>query len=201
MPEAPPPPAAELDRLRQRLRALLAERSLRRGKVTLASGKTSDFYLDCKQTALHSEGAAVIGELVFAHVHQLRQGGLTIVAAGGMTLGADPIAVAAALVSHQRGAPLDAFVIRKEAKDHGTAAWVEGAGRLPPGAPVLLVEDVVTTGGSTLRALERARAAGLAPVAILALVDREEGGRANLEATGLPFTALLCRRDFAVGSG
>jgi orotate phosphoribosyltransferase len=182
--------------LKLRLCELLSERSLKRGQVKLASGKISDFYLDCKQTALCAEGAAIIGALVFDHVEKLRAEGHTVAAVGGLTLGADPIAVATAVTSHGRGAPVDAFIIRKEAKGHGTGSWVEGMGQLAPGTRVLLVEDVVTTGGSTLKALERARESGLEPVAIIALVDREEGGRANLEATGLPFTALLTRSDF-----
>jgi orotate phosphoribosyltransferase len=182
--------------LKHRLRDLLSERSLKRGQVKLASGKISDFYLDCKQTALCAEGAAVIGALVFDHIEKLRAAGQPIAAVGGLTLGADPVAVATAVTSHGRGEPVDAFIIRKEPKGHGTGSWVEGMGQLAPGTRVLLVEDVVTTGGSTLKALERARESGLEPVAIIALVDREEGGRANLEATGLPFTALLTRSDF-----
>jgi orotate phosphoribosyltransferase len=175
----------------------LAERSWKRGPVVLASGRTSDFYMDCKQTSLHAEGSLLIGTLVFEHIQTLRASGIAVEGVGGMTLGADPIAVATALVSAQKGAPVHAFIIRKEAKEHGTGAWVEGSRNLPEGSKVLLVEDVVTTGGSTLKALERARLGGLNPVAILALLDREEGGRQNLEATGLPFASLLCRRDFA----
>lgn len=188
----------EYDDLTNRLRELLDRLSLKRGQVVLASGKTSDFYLDCKQTALNAEGASVIGRLVFERIRRLRADGHRIEGVGGMTLGADPIAVATAVTSQQAGEPVQAFVIRKEPKGHGTRAWLEGANNLAQGAPVLLVEDVVTTGGSTLRALERARESGLEPVAIVALVDREEGGRENLEATGLPFEALLCRSDFRV---
>ncbi|MEE8410472.1 MAG: orotate phosphoribosyltransferase [Myxococcota bacterium] len=182
--------------LKIRLRDLLAKLSLRRGRVVLASGKESDFYLDCKQTTLNAEGASVVGELVFEHIRRLRADGLAVEGVGGMTLGADPIAVATAVTSHKRGEPLHAFIIRKEPKSHGTRAYLEGAKNLGEGARVLLVEDVVTTGGSTLRALERARESGLEPVAILTLVDRQEGGRENLEATGLPFAALLTRADF-----
>lgn len=184
--------------LTNRLRELLDRLSLKKGPVVLASGKTSNFYLDCKQTALNAEGAVVIGRLVFERIRRLRAEGQRVDGVGGMTLGADPIAVATAVASQQAGEPVHAFVIRKEPKGHGTRAWLEGSNNLADGAPVLLVEDVVTTGGSTLRALERARESGLEPVAIVALVDREEGGSENLEATGLPFEALLRRSDFGV---
>lgn len=187
----------DIPALKRRLLALLSELSWRRGPVVLASGRTSDFYLDCKQTALHSEGAYVIGQLVMHHIQSLRAEGHTLVGVGGITLGADPIAVAAAVLSNLPGnKPVHAFVIRKEPKGHGTAAWLEGANNLPQGSPVLIVEDVVTTGGSTLKAVERAKLSGLQPVGILALVDRQEGGRENLEGLGLPFTALLTRADF-----
>src|SRR5687767_12133796 len=109
-------------RARGRLLELLAERSWKRGPVVLASGRTSDFYLDCKQTALHAEGAWLIGQLVFAHVGALRAQGLKVEGVGGITLGADPIAVATALVSQENGQPVHAFIIRKEPKGHGTAA-------------------------------------------------------------------------------
>lgn len=181
---------------RARLLALLKELSWQRGRVVLASGKVSDLYIDCKQTALHAEGAHHIGELVFAHVQELRQRGIAVAGVGGITLGADPIVTAAAVVSHQHGAPLHAFIIRKEPKAHGTAAWLEGGRNLPEGSPVLVVEDVVTTGGSTLKALERTRASGLRPVAILSLIDRDEGGREALGATGLPYASLFTRADF-----
>ena len=183
--------------LKRRLLTLLSELSWRRGPVVLASGRTSDFYLDCKQTALHGEGSFVVGQLVMAHIDALRAAGHAIVGVGGLTLGADPIAVAAAVVSNLPAhKPVHAFVIRKEPKGHGTAAWLEGANNLPQGSPVLIVEDVVTTGGSTQKAVERAKLSGLHPVGILALVDRQEGGRENLAAQDLPFAALLTRADF-----
>ncbi len=183
--------------LKRRLLTLLADLSWRRGPVVLASGRTSDFYLDCKQTALHAEGSYVLGQLVMAHIDALRAQGHGVVGVGGLTLGADPIAVATAVVSNLPGhKPVHAFVIRKEPKGHGTAAWLEGANNLPQGSPVLIVEDVVTTGGSTQKAVERAKLSGLSPVGILALVDRQEGGRENLEGLGLPFAALLTRADF-----
>ncbi len=183
---------------RQRLLAMLKERSLKTGPVTLASGKTSSFYIDCKVTALHAEGAALIGQLVCEHVESLRTQGQSIAGVGGLTMGADPIALAAAVTSAATRTPVHAFVVRKEAKDHGTQSFVEGGANLPPGSPVLIVEDVVTTGGSTLKAIERARASGLVPVAVLALVDREEGGAAAIVKAGLRFAALFTRRDFGV---
>jgi orotate phosphoribosyltransferase len=181
---------------RDRLLELLKQLSWRRGQVVLSSGKTSDFYIDCKQTALNAEGAVLVGELVFAHAQTLRGQGLALHGVGGITLGADPIATAASVVSYQRGAPLHAFIIRKEPKGHGTGQWLEGGKSLPEGSPVLLVEDVVTTGGSTLKAVDRARESGLVPAAILALVDRDEGGREALASTGLPFASLYTRADF-----
>ncbi len=182
---------------RARLQRLLTELSYRRGDVVLASGKRSDFYIDTKQTSLHAEGSALLGEVLFAHVEKLRQGGMTIAGVGGLTLGADPLATACSLVSFQKGAPVHAFIIRKEPKAHGTKQWVEGGKNLGEGAPVLILEDVVTTGGSTLKAIERSRESGLHPVAVLAVVDRdEEGGRQAIEATGLPFAALFTRSDF-----
>jgi orotate phosphoribosyltransferase len=185
------------DPARGRLLELFKELSWRRGRVTLASGKQSDFYIDGRQTALHAEGASLIGELVFAHAQQLRAAGLRIDGVGGMTLGADPIATAAAVISQLRGAPMHAFIIRKELKGHGTGSWVEGARSLPKGSQVLVVEDTVTTGGSTIKAIERARDSGLTPVAILSLVDRNEGGRDALAATGLPYASLFTRDDFS----
>jgi orotate phosphoribosyltransferase len=181
---------------KQRLLQLLKDLSVKRGQFTLASGKTSDLYIDSKQTSLHCEGATLIGEVIFEHVQQLRQQGHAIVGVGGITMGADPIATAAAVISHQKAAPVHAFIIRKEPKGYGTGQWVEGMRNLPHNASVLIVEDVVTTGGSTVKAVERARESGLLPVAIVALVDRLEGGRENLATLGLPFTALFTRHDF-----
>lgn len=186
----------DLDAARGRLLTLLKERSWRRGPVVLASGRTSDFYLDCKQTALSSEGAMLIGQLVFEHVRELRRQGMTIDGVGGLTLGADPIAVATAVTSQIAGEPVQAFIIRKEPKGHGTGAWMEGSVNVPEGSKVLIVEDVVTTGGSSRRAIERAQLSGLTPVAICTLVDREEGGRAALADTGLLMTSIFTRSDF-----
>ncbi|HSI03165.1 MAG TPA: phosphoribosyltransferase family protein, partial [Myxococcota bacterium] len=143
-----------------------------------------------------AEGAYLIGKLVFEHVRELRNKGVTIEGVGGLTLGADPIAVATALTSQAAGEPVQAFIIRKEPKGHGTGAWMEGSAMLPEGSKVLIVEDVVTTGGSSRKAIERAVFSGLTPMALICLVDREEGGRAALADTGLPMTSIFTRSDF-----
>jgi orotate phosphoribosyltransferase len=177
---------------RERLRDLLATHSVRREPVVLASGKSSDFYVDCKQTSLRAEGHFLIGQLLRAGIDQLAPEAEGV---GGLTLGADPIASAVSLMSFLAGKPLEGFIIRKEPKGHGTGAWIEGASGLRPGAPVVIVEDVVTTGGSTLRAIERARASDLSIACVFALVDREEGGREAVEREA-PLYSIFSRTDF-----
>lgn len=180
-----------------RLLELLAHLSWRKGPVTLASGKVSDFYIDCKQTALNAEGARLIGERALSIVESIRAGGQSVAGVGGLTLGADPIAMATALASAETASPVHAFIIRKEPKGHGTAAWLEGGKNLPENSPVLIAEDVITTGGSTLKAIERARESGLVPVAVMTLVDRQEGGKEHVEReAGIPVHALVTRADF-----
>ncbi len=176
---------------------LLRELSFERRDVTLASGAPSTFYLDCKQTALHPEGAWLLGQLLLTLVEVVEiMSGKSAVGVGGMTLGADPLATATSLVSRSRPKPLAAFIVRKEAKGHGTGAWVEGRKNLPDGSPVVLLEDVITTGGSTLRALERVREEGLVALGVAALVDRQAGGVERLEAEGLIVRTLYIARDF-----
>lgn len=176
---------------RARLLELLRTRAFQEREVVLSSGLRSNFYIDCKQVSLHAEGALLIGQLFHAVIERVAP---RAVAVGGLTLGADPLATATSLVSFQAGRPRDAFIVRKEPKGHGTGQWIESAG-LPPGAPVVVVEDVVTTGASTLKAIERARAAGLEVLHAVGLVDRLEGGREAVEAT-CPLTTLFTRRDF-----
>jgi orotate phosphoribosyltransferase len=185
--------ADPLRRDRQRLLHLLRELSFERRSVTLASGRPSDFYIDCRRTALTAEGHYLIGRLLW---DTLRRHTPEVRAVGGMTLGADPLASAVSLTSYLAGQPISAFIVRKEPKAHGTAQWVEGRALLVKGDTVAIVDDVVTTGGSTLKAIERVRDEGLSPVISLALVDRNEGGRELIEAQGVAFHALYDRADF-----
>ncbi len=180
------------DSRRLRLLALLTLRSFAKKRVVLASGKESDFFIDCKQTALGAEGHTLIGALMFEALSKLP----TCVAVAGVELGGCPLASAVALVSFQRGQPRDAVYVRKEVKDHGSRRMVEGDTCLAPGAPIAILEDVVTTGGSTLKAAEKLRAGGYTVVGVIALVDRLEGGRDAIEAAGLPLVALYTRHDF-----
>jgi orotate phosphoribosyltransferase len=182
-----------LEQDRARLLDLLRALSFERRKVVLASGKESDFYIDCKRTALTAEGHALVGRLLFEKVRRIRP---LVRGVGGLTLGADPIASAIALTSFLEGEPVDAYIVRKEPKGHGTGQWVEGRKTIPDGSRVVVIEDVVTTGGSALKAIERCRAEKLEPVACLALVDRMEGGREAIEAQGVPLDALYTRKDF-----
>jgi orotate phosphoribosyltransferase len=156
---------------RERLKELLKIRSLKIGDFLLASGRRSKYYFDSKLTTLTSEGAYLTAE---CFLEVIRREAIEAEAIGGMTLGADPIVSAVAALSHQKGPALDAFIVRKEAKGHGTMKWIEGPAK--PGQRVIIVDDVVTTGGSTLKAIEKAKEFGLEVVAVMALLDREEGG-------------------------
>ena len=178
----------------ERLLSMLAERSARRGQFTLASGRTSSLYIDARLTTMSPDGLALIGPL---GLEAIRDAGWQPDAVGGLTLGADPIAYAIAYASAVERAdattPLRAFTVRKEAKQHGTGRLIEGPYR--EGDRVVVIEDVVTTGGSALRAVEAVRAAGGSVLGVLALVDREEGGREALERAGLVVRALALASD------
>ena len=178
---------------RARLLELLRTLSFERRKVTLASGKESDFYVDCKRTALTAEGHVLVGRCLLAEVRAIQP---LVRGVGGLTLGADPIASAIALTSFLEGTPVDAFIVRKEPKGHGTGQWIEGRKTIPDGSRVAVLEDVVTTGGSALKAIERCREEKLEVVACFALVDRMEGGREAIEAQGVPLESLFTRKDF-----
>ena len=177
---------------RTRLHALLRERSFQEREITLSSGLRSNFYIDCKQVSLDAEGAHLIGNLFAAVIDEVAPAAAAV---GGLTLGADPLATAASIASFQQGRPRAAFIVRKEPKGHGTGQWIEMPSDLGPGSEVVVVEDVVTTGASMLRAIERLVTAGYRVVHALALVDRLEGGRAAIEAH-TPLTSLFDRKDF-----
>lgn len=171
---------------------IVREISYEKRDVVLASGKKSDFYIDVKQTALNSKGGLLIGqllsELIATEFPKAK-------ACGGITMGADPLSSSASIVSASRGKTLHAFYIRKEPKAHGTGRWIEGTKNLPAGAEVVILEDVVTTGGSTLKSCERAVEHGLKILGIVSIVDREEGGREAIEAAGYKFVSLFTKTD------
>lgn len=177
---------------RDRLRDLLKRHSLKFGDFTLVSGKKSSFYFDSKQTTLLPEGAYLVAAEI---LNSLAENKIEADAIGGMTLGADPIVCPVAALSHISGRPLRAFIVRKEAKGHGTGRQVEG--NLEPQSRVVIVDDVVTTGGSTLRAIEAVQQAGHIVVAVICLVDREEGGREKLSAW--PYFPLFGRAEVFEG--
>lgn len=175
---------------RDELLALLRRDAYKQGRFTLASGRESDFFIDCKRVMLTAEGHRLIGAVLFDEVAALD--GVTGVA--GVALGGCPLVSAVSLTSALHGRPYDALYVRKEAKDHGTARRVEGS--VPTGSTVALLEDVLTTGGSSRTAIEALRAEGWKVDRVLALVDREEGAVAALAAIGVTARGLYRRGDF-----
>lgn len=167
------------------LEALLRDRSVRRGDFVLASGQRSTYYIDCRLTTMSARGQVLIGALGLGAI---REAGWQPEAIGGLTMGADPVAYAVAAASAGQPPVIDAFSVRKEAKSHGTGQRIEGNFR--SGCRVVVVEDVITSGGSALKAVEAVKEAGGAVLGILAVVDREQGGRAALEQAGLSVVTL-----------
>lgn len=176
--------------LKKRLARLLLEKSYREGDFVLASGRRSDYYFDCRVTALHPEGSWLIGNLFNKMLADVDIKGV-----GGMTLGADPLVSATTVISHEMGRPLAGLLVRKEAKGHGTGQYVEGLGNFAQGSRVAMLEDVVTTGGSLLKACHRVNDAGLQIVAVCAILDRQEGGREILKDAGYELHALFTREE------
>lgn len=177
--------------LRQQLRQLLQEKSFRYSPdqpFKLASGRESPYYVDARPVTHNAQGLFLIGEIFFDLIR-----GLDVQAIGGLTLGADPIAHAVALTSFLKGRPINAFSVRKEAKGHGTGGLV--VGDVKPGERVVIVEDVITTGGSTLKALKAVRDFGLEVAQVLILVDREEGGREAVAAVAPRVQAVFTMAD------
>lgn len=166
--------------------ALLQDRSIRFGEFTLASGATSSYYIDCRLTTMSAQGQVLIGPL---GLEAIRKAGWQPRSVGGLTMGADPVSYAIAAASAYEEVPIDAFSVRKEAKQHGTGRVIEG--NFDAGDAVVVIEDVITSGGSALRAVEAVRAAGGTVLGVLAVVDREAGGREAIEAAGLGVIALV----------
>ena len=180
------------DDIRAQLKTLLLEKSVRTGEFTLASGKISDLYIDCRVTAMDPHGATLIGKLGWETVKaEIAARGLDIQAIGGMTLGADPISLAVGMTSASDEKPLQVFTVRKEPKGHGKGKQIEG--NFSEGDTIIIVDDVITTGGSTIKAMDVIEAAGGKVAFALVLVDREEGGRQAIEARGVPVVSLYSR--------
>ena len=178
--------------VKEELKVIIRELSYEEREVTLASGRKSNFYFDGKHTTLHSRGGLLVGQAFWEEVKQF---GETIAGVGGLTLGADPIATATSIAAQLEGVNVHAFIIRKEPKGHGTGQWLEGRKNLPPGSKVVIVEDVTTTGGSSMKAVERAKAEGLEVVGIVTLVDREEGAREAIEGAGQVLRTVFTKSE------
>jgi len=180
--------AANTDTLKQVLLNLIAKHAYAEGDFTLSSGAKSSYYINCKQVTLDANGALALGRLLFQQLPE------ETVAVAGLTLGADPMVSAVSIVSAYENQPIPALIIRKKPKGHGTKAYIEGPA-LPEGAKVTVLEDVVTTGGSALTAVERLTDAGYQVTQIMALVDREQGGNELYQSKGIQFKALFSIRE------
>lgn len=176
--------------MKKRLAKILVERSYMEGDFTLASGKKSDYYFDCRQTSLHPEGAWLIGSIFNDMLRDF-----PVTAVGGMTMGADPLISATSVISFLRERPLSGLVVRKAVKDHGTGRYIEGFANVKKGDLVAMLEDVVSTGGSVLQACERVRDAGLDVAVICCVLDRGEGGREKLREAGYEVRAIFTRPE------
>lgn len=182
--------------LRNTLRDLLLARSVQRGEFVLASGRRSSFYIDARLTTMSGDGLAVVGGL---GLDRMAVRGWTPRAVGGLTVGADPIAYALALTARRRGHLLDAFTVRKQPKNHGTGKRIEGC--FSPGFPVVVVEDVLTTGSSARDAISAVETEGGHVLGLMAVVDRQEGGREAIERAGYLVEVFLTVSDLGLGSG
>ena len=177
---------------KQALIELVREKALKFGDFTLASGKKATYYLDGKQVTLDPTGARLVAEGML----DLLATGPMPTAVGGMSIGADPITAAVVTMSAVRETPIPGFMVRKESKGHGTNQYIEGP--VQPGQTVVIVEDVVTTGGSSLQAIERVEAFGMKVSGVLAVIDRMEGGAQAFAQRGYPLSSLLTIRDFGI---
>jgi orotate phosphoribosyltransferase len=177
--------------MKNRLIDLIIEKAFKYSKepvFKLVSGRMSNYYFNCKAVTLHPEGMYLTGNLIFDLIKNTEAKGI-----GGLTLGADPIAYAVAYTSYLKERPVEAFVVRKTPKSHGTMQWIEG--NIARGDQVVIVDDVITTGKSTLEAITRAKDAGLQIVKVIALIDRQEGGREAVEESGLKLESILTKDE------
>ena len=182
-----------LDEARKRLLEIILEYGFDRGVFRLTSGKLGAYYIDCRKVSLHPEGASLIGTLL---LNELR--GLEVDAIGGLTLGADPVVTAVAISSFQEtNNPINAFIVRKEAKQHGKNQGIEGPD-LKDNAKIAIVDDVITTGGSALQAVERVESVGGQVQCILSIVDRLEGGRETMENLGYTVKSIFTIEDLGI---
>ncbi len=179
---------AELPTLRQALLKLFCEVAYREGDFLLSSGQKSTYYINGKQVTLHPQGGLAVGRILLPTIAS------ETVAVAGLTLGADPIVTAASVVAAYEGRSLAALIVRKEVKGHGTQAYIEGP-MLPEGSPVVVLEDVVTTGQSAMKAVDRLREAGYQVEEVITLVDRQQGGAEFYEKVGLKFQAVFTIQD------
>lgn len=180
-----------IDKMKARLIEIIIDKSFQyrdNPPFTLASGKTSNYYFNCKPTTLDPEGMNLIGGIIFQMLADA-----DVTATGGLTLGADALANALAVISYQQGKPIKAFIVRKDVKDHGTKSAIEGG--VQGGERVVILDDVITTGGSTITAIEKAKGAGLVIDRVIALIDREEGGRENILAHIPRVDAVVTRSE------
>lgn len=177
--------------MKNRLIELIIDKAFRYSEepaFKLVSGRMSNYYFNCKAVTLHPEGMYLIGNLIFDIIKALDVKGI-----GGLTLGADPIACAVAYTSYLKEKPMEAFVVRKTAKSHGTMQWIEG--NITKGERVVIVDDVITTGKSTIEAISRTRETGLEIVKVIALIDRQEGGREAIESMGYKLDSIVTREE------
>jgi len=181
-----------MDQRRQRLFELIKERSFRRGNFTLASGKQSSYYFDSKPTMLHPEGATLLAQLIFDAIKDVNAD-----CVGGLEMGAVPLIAPVAIQSLEAGQPLMGFFVRKAPKDHGTKQRVEGIDMA--GKTAVIVEDVTTTGGSAMQAVEEVKKAGGKVALVISILDRGEGARELYAAAGVPFTSLFTAEEFLRG--
>ena len=182
---------ADVLTLKARLAALLYEKSYMEGDFTLSSGRKSDYYFDCRQTSLNPEGAWLIGSIFF---RMLQGSGAQAVA--GMTMGADPLVTAVSMAAYDNGLHLPALIVRKEPKGHGAGRAVEGLANVPAGAGVVMLEDVVSTGGSVLKACKRVEEAGLRVLSVMCILNRQEPGGAEAFAeAGHSLRAMYTREE------